>query len=185
MRGHRRFSGAAAAILSASLCITLAFSSGSDAATMSQVRNLLRAWHLHPPPLFPAKLPAIFSGSQVFLSHPQIPAGNTGLEPLEFEVVWNGTRHVDSYGDRLVVSYVRGGPHLLNAVLHDTATNSVQRKRIGRWHTYSIVTGHSGCASGLLWQARGRTYLLCEKYAGRPQALRTLSPFVKSRYPLG
>ncbi|TMK42178.1 MAG: hypothetical protein E6G56_01850 [Actinobacteria bacterium] len=158
------------AALVASAAFILLVPSGSGGASLARVRSQLRALHLRPAPLFPARLPASFRGAGATLN-------NAGFD---FNVDWDRSRpgRGGSRETVFLVSFRRAGPQVLGQVLHDRRTTSSRRVRVGARTVYVI---HSSKLI-LGWGEQGRTYLLISKYL-RPSTA-DLKRFVRALRPL-
>jgi hypothetical protein len=157
-------------VVVASFALAVSAPAGASAATLAEVRKQLSSWRLLPPPLFPARLPASFSGASVSLGH-----------GFDFDVEFAKQKRVGSFTENyFAVAFKRGNAAELTAILHYRYNLSVETVQIGKRTVYAFETSSSGAPSVLAWHEQGRTYWLDVKYLDRRAALQILSPFVKS-----
>jgi hypothetical protein len=158
-----------------STCVPIAPSSG---ATLGQIGDDLRRWHLRPVPLYPSRLPRSFDGAIVTLDR------FAGVDfDIEFAKPDGGCRRVDA-SDRCL-ELRRASAAALTAILRNPESRSIPHSmRIGRRRAWFVNEGGNAGGWELAWHEQGRTYIAWEWTPDARTARRTLIPLVASLRPL-
>jgi hypothetical protein len=160
--------------LLASLALGLFVAGRAAAATLTQVRTQLSAWHLQPAPLFPSQLPASYRGANVSLDR------FAGVDfDIEFGKPANGCQRVNATD--LCMELRRADAATLTSMLHDPDNCSVPRQvQVGARRVWFLCEGRDAGGWVLAWHEQGRTYWAWEWTADSTTALPTLSALVQS-----